>query len=107
MAPSSTLRVAIHEAIEDDSDVLYEVNAPYEKVAKHGVIRNDPGLVLPWPKVAEAIMSDKDMELPCLAECEPRDTLRLFRRRNGGPILVTGDSGQLAWPLDHLTRSRF
>jgi dTDP-4-dehydrorhamnose 3,5-epimerase len=58
-------------ALEDDTDVLYKVNAPYEKAAERGVIWNDPGLALPWPEVTAAIVSDKDLELPLLAECEP------------------------------------
>jgi dTDP-4-dehydrorhamnose 3,5-epimerase len=58
-------------ALEDDTDVLYKVNAPYDKAAERGVIWNDPGLALPWPvAAAEAIVSDKDMELPVLADCD-------------------------------------
>jgi dTDP-4-dehydrorhamnose 3,5-epimerase len=62
-------------ALEDDTDVLYKVNAPYDKAAERGVIWNDPGLALPWPQVVGAIVSDKDMELPHLADCDPWYTL--------------------------------
>ena len=62
-------------ALEDDTDVLYKVNAPYDRAAERGVIWNDPALALPWPEVSEAIVSDKDMELPVLADCEPWYTL--------------------------------
>jgi len=57
-------------ALEDGTDVLYKVNAPYDKAAERGVIWNDPGLALPWPDVGQAIVSDKDMELPQLADCQ-------------------------------------
>ena len=62
-------------ALEDDTDVLYKVNAPYDKAAERGVTWSDPTLALPWPEVSEAIVSDKDMELPVLADCEPWYTL--------------------------------
>lgn len=62
-------------ALEDDTDVLYKVNAPYDKAAERGVIWNDPGLALPWPAVEGAIVSDKDMELPRLADCDTWYTL--------------------------------
>ena len=59
-------------ALEPDTDVMYKVNAAYDKASERGVVWNDPGLALPWPLApGEAIVSDKDMELPRLAECEP------------------------------------
>lgn len=58
-------------ALEDDTDVMYKVNAPYDKSAERGVVWNDPTLALPWPLAAgEAVVSDKDMELPKLADCD-------------------------------------
>jgi len=59
-------------ALEADTDVLYKVNAPYDRGAERGVQWNDPGLALPWPLAPdEAIVSDKDQELPRLADCDP------------------------------------
>jgi len=59
-------------ALEADTDVLYKVNAPYDRGAERGVLWNDPGLALPWPMApGEAIVSDKDQELPRLSECDP------------------------------------
>jgi dTDP-4-dehydrorhamnose 3,5-epimerase len=58
-------------ALEDDTDVLYKVDAPYDKAAERGVIWNDPELALPWPiALDETIVSGKDRELPRLAECD-------------------------------------
>lgn len=58
-------------ALEDETDVMYKVNAPYDKNAERGVLWNDPALALPWPLApGEAIVSDKDMELPRLADCD-------------------------------------
>ncbi len=59
-------------ALEPETDVLYKVNAPYDRAAERGVVWNDPALALPWPlQPGEAIVSDKDIELPRLADCEP------------------------------------
>jgi dTDP-4-dehydrorhamnose 3,5-epimerase len=59
-------------ALEADTDVLYKVDAPYDRSAERGVQWNDPGLALPWPLAPdEAIVSDKDQELPRLADCDP------------------------------------
>ncbi len=59
-------------SLEDDTDVLYKVNAPYDKSAERGVAWDDPDLALPWPIAAgEAVVSDKDVELPRLSACEP------------------------------------
>ncbi len=57
-------------ALEDETDVLYKVNAPYDKSAERGVLWNDPTLALPWPLApGEAIVSDKDMDMPKIVDC--------------------------------------
>jgi dTDP-4-dehydrorhamnose 3,5-epimerase len=57
--------------LEPDTEVLYKVTAGYDKAAERGVIWNDPALALPWPVATEeAVLSDKDMHLPRLADCE-------------------------------------
>jgi dTDP-4-dehydrorhamnose 3,5-epimerase len=56
--------------LEPDTEVIYKVTAPYDKAAERGVIWNDPVLDLPWPVPAdEALLSDKDIVLPRLADC--------------------------------------
>ncbi len=58
--------------LEPDTEVLYKVTAPYDRAAERGVIWNDPDLTLPWPVApGEAVLSDKDAQLPRLAACEP------------------------------------
>ncbi len=57
--------------LEPDTEVLYKVTAPYDRAAERGVIWNDPDLAVPWPLAAgEAVLSDKDLVLPRLAECD-------------------------------------
>jgi dTDP-4-dehydrorhamnose 3,5-epimerase len=59
-----------YATLEPDTEVIYKVTAPYDKPAERGVIWNDPALALPWPIApAEALLSDKDLMLPTLAEC--------------------------------------
>ena len=63
-------------ALEPDTDVLYKVNGAYDRAAERGVAWDDPGLALPWPLApGEAIVSDKDRDLPHLADCEPWYTI--------------------------------
>jgi dTDP-4-dehydrorhamnose 3,5-epimerase len=58
--------------LEPDTEVIYKVTAPYDREAERGVIWNDPDLALPWPVApAEAVLSEKDRVLPCLAGAEP------------------------------------
>lgn len=57
-------------ALEDNTDVLYKVNAPYDRDAERGVAWDDPTLALPWPLApGEAIVSEKDVVLPKLIDC--------------------------------------
>jgi dTDP-4-dehydrorhamnose 3,5-epimerase len=59
-------------ALEEGTDVLYKVDGAYDRACERGVVWNDPSLNLPWPlNPGEAIVSDKDQELPRLADCDP------------------------------------
>ena len=54
-----------------ETEVIYKVTAPYDRLAERGAIWNDPTLALPWPIPADAaILSDKDMRLPRFADCD-------------------------------------
>jgi len=56
--------------LEPGTEVIYKVTAPYDRAAERGVIWNDPALALPWPvSDDEAQLSDKDRQLPKLADC--------------------------------------
>lgn len=54
--------------LEPETDVIYKVTAPYDRVAERGVIWNDPTLAIPWPvSASELVLSGKDLALPPLA----------------------------------------
>jgi dTDP-4-dehydrorhamnose 3,5-epimerase len=56
--------------LQPDTEVIYKVTAPWDRGAERGVIWNDPDLAVPWPvDPAQALLSDKDLVLPRLAEC--------------------------------------
>jgi dTDP-4-dehydrorhamnose 3,5-epimerase len=56
--------------IEPDTEVLYKVTAPYDPDTERGVAWNDPDLNIPWPvNTAEAVLSERDVQLPRLADC--------------------------------------
>lgn len=58
--------------LQPDTEVVYKVDAGWNRDAERGVIWNDPDLALPWPMAAaDAILSDKDAVLPRLADCDP------------------------------------
>jgi dTDP-4-dehydrorhamnose 3,5-epimerase len=57
--------------LEPDTEVIYKVDAPWNREAERGVAWDDPDLALPWPVApGEAFLSDKDAILPHLADCE-------------------------------------
>jgi len=53
-----------------NTEVIYKVDAGYDRAAERGVIWDDPDLALPWP-VAAAVLSEKDKTLPRFSECDP------------------------------------
>ncbi len=53
--------------LEDDTRVLYKVDAPYNPAADGGVRWNDPDLGITWP-VREPVLSKKDSLLPFLRD---------------------------------------
>ncbi len=56
--------------LEPDTEVLYKVTAPYDREAERGIAWDDPDLALPWPlEAGTAVLSDKDLTLPRLADC--------------------------------------
>jgi dTDP-4-dehydrorhamnose 3,5-epimerase len=55
-----------------DTEVIYKVDAGYDRAAERGVIWDDPDLAVPWPvTAAAAVLSEKDRKLPRLADCDP------------------------------------
>jgi len=59
-------------SLEEGTEVLYKVTAPYVREAERGVRWDDPALAIPWPVAPQAaIVSDKDRVMPLLSECGP------------------------------------
>lgn len=57
------------QALEDNTELLYQITAPYQPGSARGIRWNDAGLSIPWP-VGDPILSDRDGELPVLQEPE-------------------------------------
>ena len=56
--------------LEPDTEIFYKVTAPYDRDAERGIAWDDPDLALPWPVAAAAVLSEKDLTLPRLADTE-------------------------------------
>ena len=55
----------------EKAEVLYKCDAFYNKESEAGIIYNDPELNIDWRIPAEeAIISDKDQQLPLLKDCQ-------------------------------------
>ena len=58
--------------LEPETEVFYKVTADYDRASERGVVWNDPDLALPWPvREGEAVLSDKDRQLPRWADAPP------------------------------------
>lgn len=57
--------------LSETAEVLYKCDSFYNKESEGGIIYNDPALKIDW-KIApgKAIISDKDIKLPTLADCK-------------------------------------
>ena len=57
--------------LEEDSEVLYKVSAPYSPEHERAVRFDDPAIGIEWPVAAgELILSDKDRSAPLLAQVD-------------------------------------
>lgn len=56
--------------LEEDTEVLYKVDAYYDREADAGIAWDDPALGIDWP-VKDPILSDKDRNEPRLADIAP------------------------------------
>jgi dTDP-4-dehydrorhamnose 3,5-epimerase len=55
--------------LSDEADVMYKVTAEYGPEVDRGVIWNDPAIGIAWP-VPDPVVSEKDAQLPVLAEAD-------------------------------------
>jgi dTDP-4-dehydrorhamnose 3,5-epimerase len=53
--------------LEDNTIFVYKVTGLYNKASEGGLMWNDPQLGIDWG-VANPLLSDKDKELPCMAD---------------------------------------
>lgn len=54
-----------YQTLEDETEIRYEISAPYVPGFERGVHYQDPTLGVPWP-LPVSIMSDRDRALPFL-----------------------------------------
>lgn len=58
--------------LEPNTEILYKVDAPYDRETDGGIAWDDPDLAIDWPSVAElAVLSAKDRSAPRLTEIAP------------------------------------
>lgn len=59
-----------YSVVSDTAEVMYKCDNFYNKASEGGIIYNDPALNIDWGIPAgKAIISEKDQQLPTLAEC--------------------------------------
>lgn len=56
--------------LSDDTELLYQMTAPYVPAAARGVRWDDPALAIAWPE-ADRIIAERDLELPLFADAPP------------------------------------
>ena len=55
------------QTLTDDTEIFYQISAPYAPELSVGVRWNDPDIAVTWP-LGNPIMSDRDRKLPTLTE---------------------------------------
>jgi dTDP-4-dehydrorhamnose 3,5-epimerase len=64
--------------LEDDTDVLYKVDAPYRPACEGGLRWDDPAVGIAWPPTAGPIVTaPRDAQLPLLSELAPIESWRI------------------------------
>ena len=53
------------QTLADSTELLYQIDVPFEASAAAGIRWDDPTLAIPWP-LAEPILSERDRNLPWL-----------------------------------------
>jgi dTDP-4-dehydrorhamnose 3,5-epimerase len=52
------------QTLEDETEVLYAISAPYEASASRGVRWDDPAFGIEWPEAADRVISERDRTWP-------------------------------------------
>lgn len=55
--------------LSEHADVIYKVTHEFTPALDRGILWNDPDLKIEWP-VSDPLLSEKDRNLPILADCE-------------------------------------
>lgn len=55
-----------YQALEDDTEVSYQVSYPYVPGSERGIRWNDPTLAIRWPITDDVVVSEKDAAWPDL-----------------------------------------
>lgn len=55
------------QTLQDNSEVFYQISTFYEPDSVRGIRWDDPDLAIAWPDATNAIVSERDRALPCLA----------------------------------------
>lgn len=56
------------QTLADDTDVTYDISVSYAPEAARGVRWDDPDLAIAWPAAGERVVSERDADLPALAD---------------------------------------
>ena len=59
------------QTLADDSEVAYQISVAYAPERQDGVRWNDHDLAIAWPLPEQAIISDRDRDLPPLTKFQP------------------------------------
>ena len=55
--------------LSEEVDFTYKVSAEYDPDLDRGILWNDPAIGISWP-ISNPMLSDKDIQLPTLAEAD-------------------------------------
>ncbi len=56
------------QTLVDETEVFYQMSAPYAAQDAAGVRWDDPDLAIEWPNVSDRIIASRDLALPLLAD---------------------------------------
>ncbi len=64
--------------LEDDTEVIYKVDAPYAPAQERGLLWSDPAIGIEWPSLpVSPVLASRDAALPLLADLAPIEDWRL------------------------------
>lgn len=82
------------QTLVDDTEIFYQISAPYEPALSRGIRWDDPEIGIDWP-IKDAILSDRDKTLPGFAIAAPSFAETV-------PALVASSRGEI--PLTQARR---